>query len=339
MIDREHLAILHALARHGSLTKAADALHLTQSALSHSVRRLEERAGVRLWERDGRALRLTQAGTYLTQLAERIVPQLEDADDALAGFAAGRRGTLRIGMECHPCYEWLLTVLPAFLSRNPDVDVDVIQRFQFTGREALTNHEIDLLITPDPMHAPGLEFEAVLPYELRLVAAADLAHPAGPRPGASPAPEAATAVSSTRDAPPPDTLSARDFLTLDVLTYPVPRDRLDLFTQLLIPAGIEPRSVRQVEATEVMLELVRAGRGVTALPDWMVERLRPGVRDYRLGEDGIHKVLALGYRREDGEVRYLRDFVLAAKNVRKLADRTSVTHDRSGRWQSTAART
>ncbi|MFP4552056.1 MAG: LysR substrate-binding domain-containing protein [Spirochaetales bacterium] len=284
MIEREHLEIMQALARQGTLTRAAEELHLTQSALSHAIRRLEEQAGVALWQRDGRRLRLTQAGEYLRGLAARVVPQLAEADGALADYARGDRGRLRIGMECHPCYEWLLTRLPAFLETHPQVEVDVIQRFQFSGLDALVNHEIDLLITPDPVTTDGVTFKPVFGYELLLIASHGVV------------PHSASAGES---------VEAELFTSLDLLTYPVPRDRLDLFTRLLIPAGVEPRSVRAVEATEVMLALVRAGRGVTAIPDWLVPRLGNEVRAYRLGREGVHKELSVGVRDGDAEVPYI----------------------------------
>ena len=296
MIRRDHLEILLAVAETGTLTQAAKRLNLTQSAVSHAVHRLQEEAGIAVWEPDGRRIRLTPAGRYLLGLAQRIVPQLTDADGILAGYAAGRLGLLRIGMECHPCYEWLRSVLPVFLEANPEVEIDVVQRHQFSGVEALNRHEIDVLITPDPLVAEGLEFEPVFRYELRLAAAARLNVP-------------------TEAADPEPYVGAEAFVSLTVLTYPVPRDRLDLFTSLLIPAGVEPREVRAVEATEVMLELVRAGRGVTALPDWMLRSLGPDTTSYRLGPDGIQKHVSVGFRSGALDTPYIAAFLDACKTA------------------------
>lgn len=111
MLERMHLAIVREVDRQGSLTAAADVLCLTQSALSHSVKKLEQQLGTAVWIREGRSLRLTQAGRYLLAVANRVLPQLELAQERLRQFAQGERGTLRIGMECHPCYQWLLKVV------------------------------------------------------------------------------------------------------------------------------------------------------------------------------------------------------------------------------------
>jgi LysR family transcriptional regulator for metE and metH len=126
-IERIHLEILRAVQRHGSLTAAASALNLTQSALSHSIRKLEDRLGVEIWHREGRSLRPTQAGEYLLNLADRLAPQFAQAEERLRQFAQGERGTLRIGMECHPCYQWLLKIAASYLAGWPAVDLDVRQ--------------------------------------------------------------------------------------------------------------------------------------------------------------------------------------------------------------------
>lgn len=119
MIERYHLSILREVARQGSLTAAAGKLHLTQPALTHAIRKLEQQAGTRLWVKEGRQLRLTQAGEHLLNLANRLLPQLEHSDEVLRQFARGERGTLRIGMECHPCYRWLVKQVGQFLRDWP----------------------------------------------------------------------------------------------------------------------------------------------------------------------------------------------------------------------------
>ena len=128
-LERIHLAIIQEVDKQGSLTAAASQLCLTQSALSHAIRKLEEQLGTRIWLREGRSLRPTQAGQYLLQVANRVLPQLALAEERMRQFANGERGTLRIGMECHPCYQWLLKVVAPYLERWPDVDVDVKQKF------------------------------------------------------------------------------------------------------------------------------------------------------------------------------------------------------------------
>ncbi len=165
MIDIQPLAILREIDRTGSLTGAAENLCLTQSAVSHAIRRFEERYNVKLWEREGRKLRLTPAGSYLLELATRVLPQLEHGATVRADYARGRRGALRVGVECHPCQDWLMRVVDQFLADWPDVELDVTSAFQFGGLAALAGHEIDILVTPDPIEQAGVAYKPVFNYE------------------------------------------------------------------------------------------------------------------------------------------------------------------------------
>lgn len=216
MIERNHLEILRAVNQQGSLTAAAESLHLTQSALSHSIRKLEQQLGTSLWVREGRQLRLTQSGEYLLSLANRLLPQFEHAGMVIDQYARGQRGTLRIGMECHPCYQWLLKVVGPYLENWPGVDVDVKQKFQFGGIGALFGYDIDLLVTPDPLHRPGLVFEPVFDYEQVLVVAQSH-HLAGR-----------------------EWLEPVDLEKETLITYPVEIERLDIYTKFLLPENTAP---------------------------------------------------------------------------------------------------
>ena len=290
MLERIHLAIVHEVEKQGSLTAAADVLCVTQSALSHSMRKLEQQLGTDIWLREGRSLRLTQSGQYLLEVARRVLPQLDLAEQRLRQYAQGERGSLRIGMECHPCYQWLLKIVSPYLAAWPDVDVDVKQKFQFGGMGALFGHEIDLLVTPDPIDRPGIVFQPVFDYEQVLAVSAQ--HPLAGRAQVRP----------------------QDLADQVLFTYPVSLDRLDIFTQFLGPAGVMPRRHKTLETTDIMMQMVVSGRGVTALPRWLVQEYgaRMDVVPLRLGAKGIPKQIYLGARAADLKVDYLQAFVALA---------------------------
>jgi len=292
MLERIHLAIIQEVEKQGSLTAAAGALFLTQSALSHSMKKLEQQLGTDVWLREGRSLRLTQAGQYLLAVADRVLPQLTLAEDRLRQFAQGERGALRIGMECHPCYQWLLKIVSPYLKAWPDVDVDVKQKFQFGGIGALFGYEIDLLVTPDPLFKPGLAFEPVFDYEQVLVVAGD------------------HELAKARHVEP------RQLDREVLITYPVPIDRLDIYNLFLSPAGVAPRRHKPIEDTDIMMQMVASGRGVAALPRWLVREYagRMPVVPVKLGPKGIAKQIFLGAREADTGVDYLRAFIDLARS-------------------------
>ncbi|WP_250441566.1 MULTISPECIES: LysR family transcriptional regulator [unclassified Caballeronia] len=293
MLERAHLMVVREVERQGSLTAAAAVLNLTQSALSHTVKKLEQQLGTAVWTREGRSMRLTQAGQYLLGLANRMLPQFELAEARMRQYAEGERGTLRIGMECHPCYQWLLKVVSPYLARWPDVDVDVKQRFQFGGIGALFGYDIDVLVTPDPLKKPGLRFTPVFDYEQVLVV-----------------PEAHTLADAAHVTP--------EQVAQEVLiTYPVETDRLDIYTQFLTPANVVPRRHKTIETTDIMMQMVASARGVAALPRWLAEEYadRMPLAVLKLGRKGIAKKIYLGTREADVSVEYLAAFIALAKKA------------------------
>ena len=228
-------------------------------------------------------------------VANQVLPQLELAEERLQQFAQGRRGTLRIGMECHPCYRWLLNAVAPFLAAWPHVEVDVKQKVQFGGHGALHGYEIDLLVTPDPVFKPELRFEPVFDYEQVLAVAAT--HPLAKASYIEPA------------------QLQREVL----ITYPVTTDRLDVYTQFLLPAGVTPQSQKMVENTDIMMQLVASQRGVAALPRWLVQEYRSqlSIVDVRLGKAGIFKQIYVGVREADASIDYIASFIELARDANR----------------------
>lgn len=291
MIERIHLTILREVDRQGTLTAAARQLHLTQSALTHTIKKLESQLETPLWRKSGRTLQLTQAGRFLLREAHRLLPQLERIDQTLQEYATGERGVLRIGMECHPCYQWLLQVVHPFLLNWPGVDVDVKQRFQFGGMAALCNYEIDILVTPDPLNIKGITFTPVFDYEQVLVVGLD--HTLANKHFVTP----------------------KDLVKETLYTYPVEIERLDIFSAFFLPANERPKKHKTLESTEMILQLVAADRGVASLPRWLAQEFQKKlpIRTVRLGKTGIQKKIHLGIRESEMEDTFTSSFLRMAK--------------------------
>lgn len=297
MLERFHLEILAAVQKHGTLTRAAESLHLSQSALSHSIKKLEGQISAQLWQKEGRNLRLTPAGELVLAMANRVLPQFAHTESLLKQLAKGQMGYLRVGMECHPCYQWLLTVIEPFLEKWPEVEIDVKQAFKFGGLAALHNYEIDVLVTPDPLFKPRVMFIPVFDYEHKLVVSS--AHPL-----------------AVADSVMPEQLAGET-----LFSYPVEPQRLDIFSQFLNPAQCSVKKHKTIETTEIMMQMVAAGRGVCALPGWLIDEYSASldVKSLRFGSAGIHKQIHVGVRRGEEHISYLEDFIRLAK----VADSTA----------------
>jgi len=290
-IEFRHLRTIKAIHDTGGLARAADQLHITQSALSHQIKGIEDQAGVELFVRRSKPLKLSAAGMKMLAAAERILPQVAALEAEFSGLVAGSSGRLHIAIECHACFEWLFPVLEQFRKAWPEVDVDIRPGLAFDALPALRKENVDLVISSDPEELPETDFTPLFDYEPVFVAAAS--HPLAQK----------------------DVIEAEDFRGETLITYPVDRARLDIFSQLLTPAKVEPAAVRQVELTAVILLLVASNRGVAVLPDWVVREVRYN-SDYvtrPLTKDGITRRLYAATREEDTSRPYMAHLIRLAR--------------------------
>lgn len=298
-LEFRHLRTIKAIHECGGLARAADQLNITQSALSHQVKGLEDQAGVELFIRRSKPMKLSAAGLRLLRLAEQVLPQVEAMQAEFSSLRDGKTGRMHIAIECHACFEWLFPVLEGFRKNWPDVDVDIRPGLAFDALPALQKEEVDLVVSSDPEDLPGVEFVELFDYNAVFVASA--AHPLAKK----------------------SHIDAEDFRGQTLITYPVERSRLDVFSQLLIPARVEPAAIRQVELTAVILLLVASNRGVSVLPDWVVREVKYN-SDYvtrPLTNNGITRRLYAAVRTEDLEKPFVQELVsLARTEARRLQE-------------------
>jgi LysR family transcriptional regulator for metE and metH len=290
-IEFRHLRTIKAIHDMGGLARAAEHLNITQSALSHQIKGIEDQAGMELFARRSKPLKLSAAGMKMLEAAEEILPRVSALEAEFSGLIAGSAGRLHIAIECHACFEWLFPVLEQFRKAWPDVDVDIRPGLAFDALPALRKEEIDLVVSSDPEALPETDFTPLFDYEPVFVAAAS--HPLAQK----------------------QVIEAEDFRGETLITYPVDRARLDVFSQLLTPAKVEPAAVRQVELTAVILLLVASNRGVAVLPDWVVRQVRYN-SDYvtrPLTKDGITRRLYAATRAEDTSVPFMAHLIRLAK--------------------------
>ncbi len=293
MLELKHLRTILELQETGSLTGAAERLSLTQSALSHQIKTFEDLLGQPLFVRKSRPLRLTPAGQRLLALAECVLPEIRRAEADLRRLREGIGGRLHIAVECHSCYDWLLPAMDVYRCDWPEVELDLITSKSFSALPALAEGQIDLVVTSDPTDDPALGFAPLFRFEILLVMARD--HPLAGRRYLEPA----------------------DLRDETLICYPVERSRLDVFRRFLEPAGIEPAGTRTSELSLMMVQLVKSGRGVAALPGWVLAApLAEGqIAVASLGETGLWSMLYAGTRGIDRQRPYLVGFIEAARRT------------------------
>jgi LysR family transcriptional regulator, regulator for metE and metH len=294
-LEFRHLRSIRAIHAQGGLARAAEVLNITQSALSHQIKTLEEQVGMELFLRRSKPLKLSKAGHKLLKLANQVLPQVEALELDLDEVRDGKAGRMHIAIECHACFEWLFPVLEEFRKSWANIDVDIRPGLSFDALPALQREEIDLVISGDPEDLPDVTFIPLFDYEPIFLASSE--HPLAKK----------------------TYIEAEDLRDQMLITYPVEKSRLDVFTQLLTPAGVEPKGVRQVELTAVIMLLVASNRGVSVLPDWVLadQRYNHDFVTRPLTKNGVSRSLYAATRTPDAELPFIAEFVDIARRLRK----------------------
>ncbi len=286
ILDIRHLRTLAALRDTGSLVRAAQLLNLTQSALSHQLKALEAHYGCALFERKSLPPQFTASGLRLLALADTVLPQMEAADRDVARLSGGGSGQLRIAVECHTCFDWLMPAMDNFRQAWPEIELDIVSGFHPDPVALLLQDKAEVAIVSEQDAAEPVDHHALFRFEI--VALMANGHALVEKPF----------------------LTAQDFADQTLITYPVPDDMLDVLRQVLVPAGLQPRQRRTTELTVAMLQLVASGRGIAALPWWAVQSYldRGYVSARPIGPQGLRGELHMACRPGVSAQAWLSDF-------------------------------
>lgn len=291
IIELRHLRTLLALEETGSVSLAAQRVFLTQSALSHQIRILETHFDTPLFERKSNPLRFTPAGERLLKLGRELLPRVATAERDLAQIVQGEIGQLRLAVECHTCFDWLMPAMGDFRPKWPQVELDIVSGFQADPVGLLLTQRADIAIVSETAPLDGIIYQPLFAYEMVGICAPD--HPLAAK----------------------NVWQAEDFADETLITYPVPDDMLDLLRKILIPRGIKPQR-RNSELTIAIVQLVASKRGIAALPYWAVMPYveKQYVVERRIGDTPLTSELYAAFRAEDTGRAYLNDFCDIVRN-------------------------
>lgn len=291
-LEIRHLQTLIALAETGSLAKAANRVFVTQSALSHQLKALETHYGAALFERNTRPLRFTQAGSKLLDVALKVTALTGDAEREISQWVSGRSGELRVAVECHTCFDWLMPAMDGFREHWPEVDLDLVSGFQTEPITLVESGQADFAVIHDrPPKRAGLVTEHLFTYETLAILSPK--HPFAQK----------------------AYLQPRDFASETLISYPVDDAMLDVVRHFLAPKNIKPKR-RNTELTVAILQLVASGRGIAALPEWSVKTYldRGYVVGKSLGTKGLKCELHAAMPESLAEKPYMRDFLAKVRS-------------------------
>lgn len=254
------------------------------------MRELDQFFGVEVVYRRTRPVSFSNVGERLLKLADEILPQVQIAQSDITRIVHGQTGRIVFSSECHSCFDWLMPLLNQYRHQYPDVDLDFASGFEANPHELLQTGEFDLLITADPIALKGVEYFPIFEYESRLVLA--VTHPL------------------VRV----ENITVQELAEQTLITYPVDKHRLDIMAKLFIPANLIPKEIRTTDLTQMLIQLVASGRGIGALPDWVVNEYeqKGWVTSRRfdcVSQQGLRRTLYAGYRVDDREKDYFEGFL------------------------------
>ncbi len=246
-MEIRHLLMIKSLVEYGSLTKAADQLFLTQSALSHQLKELEKELNVKIVDRVGKRMLLTPYGQEVYRSAINILKEEDKLIRNLDLLSKGKKGHITLSTGCYTSYHWLPALLRDFEKHYPEIEVKI--NVDATGKiiEKLENGEIDIGIINRKENGRQIDFNVLFKDEM--VALVSVNHPWIKR----------------------QYVAAKDFISENLFVHSLPLETVTIIREVLKPKGIEPRKITELPLTEAVIEMVSNGYGVTVMARWAVK--------------------------------------------------------------------
>ncbi len=244
-MEIRHLKLIKEVAEKGSLTKAMDTLFLSQSALSHQLKELETQLGAPLFHRIKKKLILSGAGKIMLKSAEKVLAEIDEAERAVKRYVSGDTGTIRIVTQCYTCYHWLPSLMIDFNKEFPKIEIEIYPDNNEHTEKQLLSGKVDIAIVSEKRDYPNLKYHDL--FEDEMVAVLPANHPWGKK----------------------KYVRAKDFETENLIIHSLPLESVEVYSAVLAPAGVQPKKVMQIQVTEAVVEMIRAGMGIKVMAQWM----------------------------------------------------------------------
>ncbi|WP_258100630.1 LysR family transcriptional regulator [Marinoscillum pacificum] len=286
-MEFKHLRLIKTIADLGSIARAKDELCLTTSALSHQLRSLEMDLGFKIFERRRVKWKLTESGEELYALATNILNSVDEKLLQIKSNHQSAGGKIRVSSECYTFY----LLFPQFLDRMsalyPRIDIQLLYNTTHQPLENLLNYEVDIAMVTARPAQENLKCIKVLRDELLVVMHRE------------------NALSDSKY------VVAKDFASQHLIIHSYPLETVSVYDKYLKPNQISPFKISAIPLTELSLEMVRANRGITCIPRWM---LKPFAHQSELifkaiGKNKLMREIYLVLREEDFDKPHFVDFV------------------------------
>ena len=291
-MEIRHLKLIKAIVEEGSITKAIDKLHLTQSALSHQLKEAEYQLGTAIFLRTNKKLVLTKAGEKIYELANEILEKLAATQSEIKQMVFGESGEIRISTECFSSYHWLPSVLKQFHLLYPNVELKIITEATHIPLQKLLDNTIDIAIVSDIIKDNSIQYTELFQDEVVMVVSEN--HP--------------WAVKKY--------VVAEDFINEHLIIHSLPMETVTIHQFFLAPAKVKPKKITPLPLTEASLEMVKADMGIMSMAKWALQPYLSNhpVKAVKVGKNGLKRKHFIATRTNEKHPDYFIHFITFLQN-------------------------
>ncbi|WP_010180724.1 LysR family transcriptional regulator [Aquimarina agarilytica] len=286
-MEIKYFKLIKTIAEQGSIANATSKLFLTQSALSHQLKDLENQLGFKVFYRTRAQWKLTDEGHELYLLGNKILENIDASFKNIQQIRQGSIGNIKVSTECYSFYQGLPKFIQKMGLLYPEINVDLILEATHKPISKILSKDIDIaIVTSKPKNDLLLsidlfddEIYAVMHKENKLNTL--------------------------------DYISANHFSNTHLIIHSFPLETVSIYEHFLKPNNITPRKISAIPLTEVALELIEANFGLLCMPKWALKSFK--TLDHlvfkKIGKKGLKRRHFLVIRKTDEQKKYIKDFI------------------------------
>ncbi|MCV9932421.1 LysR family transcriptional regulator [Flavobacterium sp. LS1R47] len=286
-MEIRHLRLIKAIVEEGSITKAIDKLHLTQSALSHQLKEAEYQLGTKIFLRANKKLVLTKAGEKLYGISNEILDKISETEQQIKQMVFGEYGEIRISTECFSSYHWLPSVLKQFHFLYPNIELKIVTEATHHPLQKLLDNVIDIGIVSDLLKDDRIKYLELFQDETVMV------------------------VSENHSWANKKYVVAEDFTNEHLIIHSLPMETVTIHQMLLAPAKVVPRKITPLPLTEASIEMIKADMGVMSMAKWaLLPYLKNSpLKAVKIGKNGLKRKHFIAIRQSKEYPDYFNHFI------------------------------
>jgi LysR family transcriptional regulator for metE and metH len=300
-MDIRHLKMIVEVADNKSLTRASENLYLSQSALSHQLKEIEQYFQTQIFIRQKKQMLLTKEGELVLSASLKILEEIENTSKQIRQLKDKGAGEIRISTECYTSYPWLSGFLKEFNAAFPRVEVKVIAAATHKSAENLLNNQIDVGIFENNVN-PKFQYTTLFSDEFFVIVSPD--HKWASR----------------------KWVNMNDLHEEPYIMYKIPIEESTLW-KILFPK-MKPSKVYQMMLTEAIFEMVKADMGFAVQPHWIAYRYLQSreLVAVKIDRKGLKRTWYAAVLKNKIHPPYLQEFL-------KMISRHMKQSDQATTWQ------